>query len=1225
MKGELQQMQAMLRARDDAIQQAKVREDEHVGMQAECQLQLQQAAAAQRDLGAELAGWRAAAEQAAARTSEIYEEMHRRVAAARLEGQRDGYEAAEKHGREMEAASAAEQIASGAAASVAMQRCEAAVAASVTAAAIGATHREIIEPLRRTHGIVVVASSIGQRDFEARDAKRLAADLLGDHMARLGSQLQHEMEQRSKQASVSVVAAAERADSLAKELAAAYEQLPAVRATAAAQYNELLRAHESLRRSQTELAAQLEDTEGDAAARRTELARLHAEIEALSAQNKELRLELEETEESAAAMAEDRMQMKTRLRELEGELECWVRSGSGLETLINAREQQNLQQAETMEQRMHSLREEQDANSAAQDQVSEELLRMQGLVLERDGHISELRSQLLRSEEVGSRERERYSALEKASNDFEEQFASAREALEGQLAAATAEGRRWQEQAQRTESETGKLSDEKTSLAIKSGELQQELHENAASHAIKCGEIQHQLDMSIASHARELAALRKEHGEHLAGAEDEHRSSLAAAEESHRTTQSVIREDLQENVQRAADEHRRVTVALEDLHREGQLALREELHAAALEADRLKAMLVSAERKASEEIAAAKLASEKTVDEVRAASAEEIEKAVFESAAQASASAQEAAERHSAEWSDAEAAAKQQLVRSQVQLQEAMEAISRLKTQCAGWAEESAVAKAQVSELEDQQRLQRQHTAAVYGHCVMAGFWRPRCQRRVLQAWRQRAARAGQSTILGKAARLAGARFHFSQWRDQMRAGCEQHARLRQSLARWQFTQKLGAWRRLREHAEQQRHEAMVQTRWDDREQQLTDDFQGRLGELEEVMELETAEKERLERKAEMSIKVAQVERTARERAEQDKAASLERGQAECNTIEQRFARAHSEMEEELQSVREGMSAKVQHALEQQRRELEATKKARMASEKRVAEVEAAAANAREELSMRGKGGDERMRKELQRKRIEVTKLKEQAAVDSAAIEKLQTEKSAAMKRLERVWATQQSPRQRVGITPVHASRSRGNDGVLMTDMVPSDASNSVRKPLTPHFVDPQNSWADQTNMTPGVREKLQLQVAQQKAFFVAEKQARGHAEKARDEAVQIAQQATRAIEQMVNSAASPVSPAPAAGQHTGEDSPEEAAGGAEHRNWFMDEGGRALGAGVSVSAGAGTGAGTRPGGGGAAAESEGALSVSGTSSEGNCDGVRSPAQGGRRSLQPPRAGRPRS
>ena len=61
--------------------------------------------------------------------------------------------------------------------------------------------------------------------------------------------------------------------------------------------------------------------------------------------------------------------------------------------------------------------------------------------------------------------------------------------------------------------------------------------------------------------------------------------------------------------------------------------------------------------------------------------------------------------------------------------------------------------------------------------------------------------------------------------------------------------------------------------------------------------------------------------------------------------------------------------------------------------------------------------------------------------------------------------------------------------------------------------------------MEPVAREKLQLQVAQHRAFAIAEKQARGNAEKARDEAVQIAQQATRAIESMVDNAATASAP----------------------------------------------------------------------------------------------------
>ena len=129
-----------------------------------------------------------------------------------------------------------------------------------------------------------------------------------------------------------------------------------------------------------------------------------------------------------------------------------------------------------------------------------------------------------------------------------------------------------------------------------------------------------------------------------------------------------------------------------------------------------------------------------------------------------------------------------------------------------------------------------------------------------------------------------------------MRAGCEQRARLRQSLTRWQFTRKLAVWRRMCEFAHMQQHESMLQQHWEEREQQLSNNYEGRLAEMQDMIELETAEKERLERKAEMSIKVAQVERTARERAEDERVASIEREREECSAIEQRFARAHSEM-----------------------------------------------------------------------------------------------------------------------------------------------------------------------------------------------------------------------------------------------------------------------------------------------------------------------------------------
>ena len=1241
MRLELQQARSIIGARDEALQQSNVREQQHVqqqaGMQAECQLQLQEAAAAQRELVAELTGWRAAAEQAAARTSEIYEEMQRRVAVARLDGLREKGFAAEQQAQAMEAGTVADRIASGAAAYAAAQRHEAVVAAAVTAAALDAAHREIVEPLRRAHGLVVVAPSPGHEAGtgqmllrgQQRNARQLAADVLGEHMATLGQQLQAEMAHRTNQASVSVSAAAERADSLAKELAAAYEQLPAVRQSAAAQYNELLRVHESLRRSQAELTNQLNEFEGDAAARHADLNKLETTVSSLSAQNQSLKIELEKAEQGAATMAEDRMQTKARLRELEAELDCWVRSGSGLETLLSAREQETEQQNEQVEHAMQQLQHQQMMTSSSRDEIAEVLAQAQGSLLQRDGMISELRSQLSRAEDVSARELARYHSLEHTSKVIEAKAAAERELLEVELRAAGADILSWQERVKITETELGGRSDDATRLSAEREQLQRRLDETGAIQVAECDALREQLGAAMASHSAECEAFRQQLVETAAGSfvelaslrddhraslvtqgdehkkiiasiedqhrsiEDEHREKLASEEDRHRTAQLDGRGESQKACQDAADEHRRAVFELTDKHREALLATREELKSAVRERDQAREQLETTSREAGNEIAGANFAAERTIAEVQAAAektmtevqaamteaqaaAEETvteaqaaaekkvtgaqaaaektmseaqsaadrkvseartaaeklvtevqtaaEKAVTEAqaaaekAVQAAAKAaaahlakveQESADRHDENWRKAEAAAKKQLVCSQLQLQEAMDAISRLNMQSKRWSEDSAAAQVHVGELEEEQRTQRQHFVAVYGHCVSAGIWRPRIQRRTLQAWRRRVQVTSRVETASRAAALANGRRCFSVWRDQMHAGCTQRARLRQSLGRWQFTQKLGAWRRLCEHAELQRRESTAQARREEREHQMLSEHDGRLADLQEMLELETAEKERLERKAEMSIKVAQVERTARERAEEDRAASITRETAECNAIEQRFARAHGQMEEELQTAREGLSSKVEQALEQQRRELEVSKRARAAADKRVAEAEAIATGARDELSMRGKGGDERLRKELQRRRNEVTRLKERTAEDEIAIRTLQDEKSAALKRLERVWATQQSPRQRVGIT------ASGDTSTART------MAESVRVPLARHAVDPQNA-ADKPGMTPGAREKLQLQVAQHRAFAIAEKQARGNAEKARDEAVAIAAQATRAIEQMVNAAAAP-------------------------------------------------------------------------------------------------------
>ena len=181
-------------------------------------------------------------------------------------------------------------------------------------------------------------------------------------------------------------------------------------------------------------------------------------------------------------------------------------------------------------------------------------------------------------------------------------------------------------------------------------------------------------------------------------------------------------------------------------------------------------------------------------------------------------------------------------------------------------------------------------------------------------------------------------------WRMRTREGFQLRSRLRQSLGRWRFNRKLSTWRRLRDYTALRQREAA-----------LVGNFQHKADDLQDLIEAETSEKQRLERKAEMSIKVAQVERAARERAEEERDTVLKRAEAECHAVEVKCARANDDMEQELAAAREGMSAQVKRLLDQQQRELEASRRAKGIAEKRRGEAEALAGEARQELELRGK------------------------------------------------------------------------------------------------------------------------------------------------------------------------------------------------------------------------------------------------------------------------------
>eukprot|EP01052_Picozoa_sp_SAG31_P000821 SAG31_NODE_25_length_33055_cov_11.407919_8_plen_1435_part_00 len=1101
---EIQELQATLCERDVLLQQMKDRESRHADSEAACKVQLQQVESGNQELLAELTGWRAAAEQAAAHTSEIYEEMHRRVAIARLEGREEGRILAVDMAHEFEAAAIATQIASAAASCAVVRKREIDVAACVTASAVDAVRRVIVMPLRQHHEFIFATSPTAQEKNmqklilarNSRSITQVASEVLIEHMTTVGDQLQRELSQRSNQTTAAATAAADRADSLAKELADAYEQLPAVRESAAKQYSELLRAHESLRRSQLEVEAQLSETEVAAKARQSDVATLQKTNEQLSSTIQQLRSELEHAEQSAAEIAEDRSNTKMILKNVEAEL-------------VNAREQNWKLHSEAREDIIQELRRQQQEITTPIQQANTELNQIRQDLLRKDTIMAELTAQLQQAEQAGLSERDRSNAIENASKAAEARMTAELQLQAQQLSDAAVEVQRWQQNATQMDAQVSdlskqgkKLSDEKTKLVI------------------ECDELQHCMDECKVQHSKQLAELRQD----LTGLQDEHQMHLTAAKESEHAAKEAIRQEMQRSLQENAENHRLAVFSMEQLHREAlvvqeenhrkaqldfqgeyheaEIALKGKIREAMREGEQLRAHLETTKHEARDEIKSAESAVEKTIAELQAEADRRIKAAATDAAARAARSEQLVLEQHREDWQQSEAAAKEQLLSSQLQLQEAMDSIQRLKIQCREWSEESTVAKACAGRLDLEHRAKRKRIGEIYCHCVTMGVWRPRFLRHNLKSWRRLVllSRSVQSLHRGHLFSLGKLCFHT--WRSRMCLGLEQRARLRQALGRWEFTRKLWAWRRICESVAHQKREILAQNRWEDDMQEMRNAYEAQLAEFRDMIQLETVEKERLQRKAEMSIKVAQVERTARERAEDEKNAAIERENVECSAIEAHFAKAHCDMEEELKAAKESLSSKVQHALEQQRRELEASKRARISADKRVAEAEALAASAREELSIRGKFGDDRLRKELHRNRQAVTKLKEKAATDQHRIDTLQEEKNACLKRLERMVAAQQSPRRRVGISAA-------------TD---ADLSHSQSHAIT------QNSSNDLSNIPSGAREKLQLQVAQHRAFAIAEKQARGQAEKARDEAVQIAQQATRAIEQMINNAAEPVS-----------------------------------------------------------------------------------------------------